>query len=109
MKRPLTDETATEIAARFRTLGDPLRLRLLEALRGGPRSVGELATMVGGNTANVSKHLQLMLHQRFVDRTKSGVTVHYRIVDPQVFRLCELVCDDLVRSLQARSRSLASR
>lgn len=102
----LNEANAAAIAERFRALGEPMRLRLLQALRQGERSVGELAERTGGGQANVSKHLQLLLQQGFVDRRKEGTTTRYRISDPQVFTMCNLVCGGLEEELARRRRLL---
>jgi len=105
----LSDTTATAIAERFKALGEPMRLRLLQALRQGECPVGELAERTGGGQANVSKHLQVLLQQGYVDRRKEGTTSWYRIADPQVFKMCELVCGGLEEELDRKRRLLRRR
>jgi len=102
----LNDVNAALVAERFRTLGEPMRLRLLQALRDGERSVGELVEEVGAGQANVSKHLQLLHRMGFVQRRKEGTTALYRIADPNVFRLCELVCGGMRDELEEKRRLL---
>lgn len=104
----LSDTTAAAIAERFKALGEPMRLRLLQALRAGECSVGELAERTGGGQANVSKHLQVLFQQGYVARRKEGTTSWYRITDPQVFTMCELVCGGLEEEI-ARKRALLRR
>lgn len=104
----LSEANAQFIAERFKALGDPMRLRLLQALRGGERSVGDLAERTGGGQANVSKHLQVLFQQGYVDRRKEGTTIWYRITDPEVFTMCELVCGGLEEEL-GRKRKLLRR
>ena len=105
----LSDTTAAAIAERFKALGEPMRLRLLQALRHGECPVGELAERTGGGQANVSKHLQVLLQQGYVDRRKEGTTTWYRITDPQVFKMCELVCGGLEEELDRKRRLLRRR
>lgn len=105
----LSEGNAEFIAERFKALCDPMRLRLLQALRSGERSVGELAERTGGGQANVSKHLQVLLQQGFVDRRKEGTTSWYRISDPAVFKMCELVCGGLEEELGRKRKLLRSR
>lgn len=107
--RSLTDTNASAIADRFKALAEPMRLRLLNALRGGEASVGELTERVEGNQANVSKHLQVLLQQGFVTRRKEGTTTWYRIADSQVFTLCDLVCGGLEDELDRRRKALGRR
>ena len=105
----LSGTNASAIAERFKALGEPMRLLLLEALRRGECSVGELAKRTGGGQANVSKHLQVLLQQGYVDRRKEGTTSWYRITDPQVFRMCELVCGGLEQELDRKRKLLRRR
>jgi len=104
----LAPEMATIIAERFRTLGEPMRLKILHALRDGEQSVGGLVEAVGAGQANVSKHLQLLLREGFVERRKDGVTVYYRIADPRVFELCDMVCGGVRDEVREKSRVLGA-
>jgi DNA-binding transcriptional ArsR family regulator len=103
----LNDANAALVAERFRTLGEPMRLRLLQALRDGERSVGDLVEEVGAGQANVSKHLQLLATLGFVGRRKEGLYVFYRLADEDVFRLCDLMCGRLAREAEQRERVLS--
>lgn len=87
--------TLDRIAQRFRLLGDPVRLRLLHAMAGGEISVNDLVAATGTGQANVSKHLGLLLKEGLVERRKHGLQVFYRVADPEVFALCDLVCGSL--------------
>jgi ArsR family transcriptional regulator len=101
-KKDLTPEALELIAARFRLLSEPMRLRILNALRGGERTVGELVQATGAGQANVSKHLGLLLDAGIVARRKEGLNAYYGIADRSIFDLCELVCDSLSERLAAQ-------
>ncbi len=88
----LREEQLEEIAHRFRALAEPARLRVLNALRDGERTVGELALCTGLSQANLSKHLQLLYNLRFVARRKQGLFVRYRLLNDDVFLLCDIMC-----------------
>ncbi|MES2305217.1 MAG: metalloregulator ArsR/SmtB family transcription factor [Gemmatimonadota bacterium] len=105
----LSDTNAVAVAERFKALCEPMRLRLLQALRTGEASVGDLAEQVGGGQANISKHLQVLLQQGFVARRKEGTSSWYRISDPRVFKLCELVCGGLEEELDRKRKLLQRR
>ena len=77
----LTPELLGLIAERFKALAEPARLHILATLRQGEMTVGELATAVGFGQANVSKHLQVLYSQRFVNRRKDGLFVRYALAD----------------------------
>jgi len=80
------------IARRFRILGEPLRLRILQELETGQKTVNELVSELNGNQPNVSKHLQILSDGGLVSRRREGTSIVYAISDPMVFKLCELVC-----------------
>jgi DNA-binding transcriptional ArsR family regulator len=87
------------IAERFRVLGDPTRIRLLDALRDGPATVGELRHAIGCSQQNVSKHLGVLLRGGLVRRHREGNFSRYAIADESVFDMCELVCGGMRRRL----------
>lgn len=80
------------IAARFRLLGEPLRLKLLAALTTEERNVGELVALTGAGQANVSKHLAALTQGGLVSRRKVGTSIYYAIADLAVSTLCDVVC-----------------
>ena len=89
---PQSDKMIALIARRFRMLGEPYRLRLLQLLESGDKTVGELVKMLDGNQPNVSKHLQMLHDSGLVSRRRNGTSIYYGIADPMIFKLCELVC-----------------
>jgi ArsR family transcriptional regulator len=98
----LTDELFDQVAWRFKALGEPARLRILDALRDGELSVGDLGERTGLNQANLSKHLQLLHALGFVARRKDGLFVYYRLMDEDVFQLCDIMCGRLVPRARRR-------
>ena len=92
---PLPDQLAELIAQRFRVLCEPMRIRLLDALRDGEATVGELVDRLGASQQNVSKHLGVLHQAGIVSRAKDGVFVRYAIADSGVFDICEQVCGGL--------------
>ena len=96
---PLPAPLVDLIAERFRVLSEPMRIRLLDALREGPATVQELQQSTGASQQNVSKHLGVLLRSRLVTRSKEGNFARYAIADEGVFELCEHVCGGLRREL----------
>lgn len=94
------------IAGRFRLLGEPNRLRLLMELEQGPRTVSELVAATGMTQANVSRHLQALARGGLLARRREGTRVFYRIADPTIFELCDLVCGSLRDRLTGQARAL---
>jgi DNA-binding transcriptional ArsR family regulator len=97
---PLPEDLAELIARRFRALGDPLRVRLLDLLRDRELSVNGLAEQLGGSQQNVSKHLAVLTDVGMLGRRKERNHVYYRVVDEGVFALCEQVCGSVERQLE---------
>lgn len=89
---PMTPDTMGLVAERFRALGEPARLGILQALRAGERCVGELESDTGLNQANLSRHLQVLSGTGLLRRRKEGLFVYYALADANVLRLCELMC-----------------
>jgi ArsR family transcriptional regulator len=100
-KAPLGRDALELVAQRFRALGDPTRLALLQALFDGERTVLELCEITGSSQANTSKHLALLADQGLVARRKDGMFARYSIADPSVHDLCEAVCGSLARRYEA--------
>jgi DNA-binding transcriptional ArsR family regulator len=96
---PLPEPLVELIAERFRVLAEPMRIRLLDALREAPATVQELQQATGASQQNVSKHLGLLLRSGLVSRSKEGNFSIYAIADEGVFDLCEHVCGGLRRQL----------
>ena len=116
----LPPEALSQVAAYFQALSEPTRLQILNQLRGGERNVGELAQACGYSSANVSRHLSLLMQHGLVERESRGTAVYYRIADESVYALCDLVCGSIARQLErsaqerkvfarARSASAAAR
>jgi DNA-binding transcriptional ArsR family regulator len=100
---PVADDLVELIARRFRVLGEPLRIKLLDRLRAGEASVNELTEALGASQQNVSKHLAVLTDAGILGRRKEGTHVYYRIADEGVFALCEQVCGSLEQQLRALS------
>jgi DNA-binding transcriptional ArsR family regulator len=105
----LTQEALELVAARFRAMGEPLRLRMLQALGSGERSVSALAESVESTQPNVSKHLKILQDAALVKRRQQGTTVYYSIADAVVFELCEMICTRLRDRLEAQVGALKVR
>jgi len=96
------DRPALEkIAKLFSAFSDATRLAILQELREGAKSVGELVGEVGISQGNTSKQLQLLYEAGVLQREKVGNQVFYSICDELVIQLCELVCDKLNRDAKA--------
>lgn len=100
LRHPLPDEAVELIAQRFRVLGEPMRIKLLDRLRLGEATVQELTLLAGSTQQNVSKHLGVLLRAGVVVRRRQGNYAYYAIGDESVLALCEDVCDAVERQLE---------
>lgn len=91
----MTEQLLEQVAMRFRLLAEPARLRILDALRDGELTVGDLGHQTGLQQANLSKHLQLLHGLDFVVRRKKGLFVYYGLKNRDVFQLCDIMCGRL--------------
>jgi DNA-binding transcriptional ArsR family regulator len=96
---PLPEPLIELIAQRFRVIGEPMRIRLLDHLRGGSATVSELRQALATSQQNVSKHLGVLHQAGIVRREKRGNHAVYSIADQSVFDLCEQVCGGLRRRI----------
>lgn len=77
-----------------------MRIRLLEAMLEGEKSVTELQELTGASQQNVSQHLGVLLRARIVQRRKEGNFSLYSIADPVVWALCEQVSGGLRQEIE---------
>jgi DNA-binding transcriptional ArsR family regulator len=106
---PLPDELVELIARRFRALSEPTRIKLLDRLRDGEASVGELSAAIGTTEQNISKHLGVLTREGIVARRKHRNFSYYSIVDQGVFLVCEQICGSLQRRLEALRQVVSAR
>ena len=101
LPHPLPDDLVELIARRFRVIGEPMRIRLLDRLRDGEATVGELSEALSASQQNISKHLAVLADVGILRRRKEGNHVYYRVVDEGVFALCEAVCGSVQQQLRS--------
>lgn len=76
-------------ASLFRVLGHPVRVRILELLRDGERSVGALQDELGLDSGGTSQHLAALRRIGLVNSRRDGTSVYYRVDDQQVYALLD--------------------
>jgi DNA-binding transcriptional ArsR family regulator len=103
----LTEATIEMVARRFRMLGEPQRLRILQLLQSGPKSVNEVVEALAVSQSNVSRHLQALAEAGLIARKRSGNSIIYSIADPLVYKLCDLVCRSVTRQARRRLEQMA--
>ena len=107
---PLPDQLVELIAQRFRVLGEPMRIKLLDRLRDGEATVGELQEATGCLAAERLQAPGRAAAGRHGRAGRRGAPRRvYAIADDGVFELCEQVCGGLRRQLAELDAILAGR
>jgi len=107
--RKMPPEALELVAIRFRALGEPMRLRILQSLESREMGVSALTETVGSTQPNVSKHLRVLQDAGLVKRRPQGTSVYYSIADAMVFELCDMICSRLLDRLEAQVGALNAR
>jgi DNA-binding transcriptional ArsR family regulator len=94
------------VAQRFRLLGEPMRLRILQLLEGGEMTVNDIVAALESSQPNVSRHLQSLCQGGLLSRRREGLNIFYAIADPMVFKLCNLVCRSAAEFTRAQLAEL---
>lgn len=97
------------VARRFRLLGEPMRLRIVQSLMSGERTVNGIVQAIEASQSNVSKHLQALTEGGLLGRRRDGNNIYYFIEDKAVFKLCDLMCESTRRDAKTRLQELKPR
>ena len=93
--RPTPDE-CRQIAEFLQGFSNPVRIRIMCALRDGEKNVGEIAEWVGAKQSNISQQLQILMAKGYVVRRREERNILYRVSKTEIFRvmshILELVC-----------------
>ena len=89
----------------FRILGHPVRVRILELLREGERTVGDLQQQLQLESSGTSQHLGVLRKQGILDSRREGTSVFYSVRDPRIFQLLE-VARQILNSSLAESQAI---
>jgi ArsR family transcriptional regulator len=91
----------------FRTLANPVRIRILEALReAGSLTVSEIQQRVGLEPSNVSQHLGILRGHGLVATRREGTSIRYSIAAPDLFQLLDVARAIFEKQLIAQTRAL---
>ena len=104
--KAISDELLQRVAERLKTMGNPLRLRILHLLEDRELTVTEILDKVHTTQANVSKHLTSLRAAGLVTSRRNGVNVYYGIADPIVFVICRTMCDSVLRRVNSDAEEL---
>ena len=104
-RQPQSDEAIELIAARFRALGEPNRLKLIMAVERGGKNVSQLVAATGLSQPNVSRHLQTLTCACILARRKERMSVFYTIADRAICGLYKQVFDGLQKRLTTQANA----
>ncbi len=83
-----------------KTLGSAIRIEILNALRGGEKTVGELSAALRVRQPNISQHLAVLRQRGVVTTRKEGANIYYGVSNPKITQACELMKQVLVEQLK---------
>lgn len=90
-----SEEVLELIARRLKAMSEPARLKVIQNLKNGEKSVGEIAEQTGMKHGTASANLNALLSAGLVSCRKEGTKVYYHISSDMVFKVCEGVCESL--------------
>ena len=97
-----------ELHARVcKALADAKRLLIINELRDGPRTVGELADVLGIPQANASQHLAILRDRGIVTARRSGSNIHYSLTSRKVIEAIDLLYEFMTERQNAGAIPLA--
>ncbi len=86
------------------TFSHPKRIEILNLLRNGEKSVGQLVEQMGIAKANVSQHLAILRQRGAVTYRREGQTLYYRLTNPKIAQACDLMREVLLERLAEAER-----
>jgi ArsR family transcriptional regulator len=108
MKNHLTDKAIIEMQAEIcKTLTNPKRIEILNALKKDEKTVTELVEALGASKANVSQHLAVMRHKGILSTRREGVNIFYRVSNPKVIEACTLMKEVLYEQHVENKKKMA--
>lgn len=91
----------------FRALASPIRIRLLEHLRGGEATVGDLQQKLGLDSSNVSQHLSILRANSLVAARREGTRIWYSVEEPHIYAILDAARAIFENQVKASTRLLA--
>ncbi len=89
---PDLERLFANVSGFFGLLAEPTRLKILNSLCDGERSVNDIVERIASTQTNVSRHLNLMYLKGLLKRRREGQMTFYSVADPAVVSLCRTVC-----------------
>lgn len=99
LRKEQTEELFEEVANYFSLLCEPTRLKIINSICKGEKSVGDIVIAVESTQANVSRQINLLYRAKVLARRKEGTQVFYRIEDQKTLSMCQTVCSEIASRL----------
>ena len=93
----------------FKALAYPTRVKIIDFLKKGERSVGEISWQLKIKQANISQHLAILRKAGIVTEKREGKIVYYRIKNRRVFEVLQLVDHIMHCGSKEHTKALRSR
>ena len=90
-----SDESVLRVSGAFKAISEPMRLKILFALRQGEMCVNHIVEAVGGTQSAVSHQLRILRDNRVIKSRRDGQNIVYSLADEHVLAVLELACTHL--------------
>jgi len=84
-----------------KTLASPVRLEIINLLRGKERSVNELMKLAKLSQSNVSQHLTILRQNNIVSTKRKGKNIYYKLAYPEMIKACDIMRNILIKQLRS--------
>jgi DNA-binding transcriptional ArsR family regulator len=95
------------VAGQFKVLAEPIRLQILQCVGEAEKNVGEIVALTKASQPNISKHLKVMQDAGILVRRQKKNSAFFRIADPTIFKMCDMVCGSLKERSENKAKVLA--
>ena len=83
-----------------KSMASPTRLKIMNLLRDGERSVEGLKKRLGLPKENLSQHLSVLRQRRIVSTRRAGLNIYYKVANPKMIKACDILREVLFEQLQ---------
>jgi len=91
-----------------RAMGNPLRMEIMHLLRDGPLNVGDIAIATHTHQSTISRNLTILRNVGVVVTQRDGNSILYRVANPKLMNVCDLMREVLIEQIGERSKLMGS-
>ena len=100
MNKNMEEEMFQMHAEVCKSMANPTRLKIMNLLREGEKSVEELRKRLELPKANLSQHLSILRQRRIVSTRRAGLNIYYKVANPKMIKACDILREVLLEQLQ---------